>query len=48
MYTLTKNMVTGYRMLFMRYVDLLYLHACHRVGGMLPGARHYETLVLFC
>ena len=28
-------------------VDLLYLHACHRVGGMLPGARHYETLVLF-
>ena len=20
---------------------------CHRVGGMLPGARHYETLVLF-
>ena len=28
-------------------VDLLYLHACHRVGSMLPGARHYETLVLF-
>ena len=25
----------------------MYLHACHRVGGMLPGARHYETLVLF-
>ena len=21
--------------------------ACHRVGGMLPGARHYETLVFF-
>ena len=20
---------------------------CHRVGGMLPGARYYETLVLF-
>ena len=28
-------------------VDLLYLHACHRVGGMLQGARHYETLALF-
>ena len=26
--------------------DEIMLHACHRVGGMLPG-EHYETLVLF-
>ena len=24
----------------------MYLHACYRVGGMLPG-KHYETVVLF-
>ena len=25
---------------------VLYLHACYRVGGILPG-ENYETLVLF-
>ena len=25
---------------------VLYLHACYRVGGMLPG-EHYEILLLF-